>query len=175
MIAFLLPSDSEASTALSQIRAQQLGANSYSSNSLSRESTYSVTGVPGSYAATYRPPAKDAGSVPSLAVTVFRHGRVVAVSEAASVGSTAAPAATTLTVREYSNLGRVGGDFTLSVTRYPVVASILWVVGAVVLAAIVALGPIARRRRAERRQRAYEEEMAHRVVVGKQVIAKHRR
>jgi hypothetical protein len=175
VIAFLLPSASAANTALSQIRAQQLAAGSYSSNSLTRASTYAVPGVPGSYAAIYRPPAKDAGSVPSLAVTLFRYGRVVAVSEAASPGSTAQPAANTMTRSEYSNLRHLGTGFSLSVTRYPVVATTLWAVAAVVLAAIVALVPVARRRRAQRRQRAYEEEMAHRVVVGKQVIVKHRR
>ena len=113
--------------------------------------------------------------MPSLTVTVFRNGRVVAVSEAASVGSTATPAANTLTVAEYGNLRRLGGNSTLSVTRYPVGSTILWVVGAMVLAVIAALGPVAWRRRAQRRRRAYEEEMAHRVVVGKQVIVKHRR
>jgi hypothetical protein len=174
IIAFLLPSESDARTALSQIRAQQLGADSYSSNSLSRASTYAVPGVPGSYAAVYRPSAKDAGS-PSLAVTVFRYGRVVAVSEAASPGSTAQSAANTMTTGEYGNLRRVGTGFSLSVTRYPVVATSLWIVGAVVLAAIAAMAPVARRRRALRRLRADEQEMAHRVVIGKQVIVKHRR
>jgi hypothetical protein len=174
-VAFLLPSDSVAATALSQIRSQQLAAGSYSSNSLTRDSTYAVPGVPGSYAAIYRPAAKDAKSVPSLAVTVFRYGRVVAVDEAASVGSTAQPAANTITVGELQNLRRQGTGFSLSVTRYPVVATTLWWVAAVVLAALAALVPVARRRRAQRRQRAEEEELAHRVVVGKQVIVKHRR
>jgi hypothetical protein len=175
IIAFLLPSDSAASAALSQIRAQQLAAGSYSSNSLTRVSTSAVPGVPGSYAATYRPLANDGASVPSLAVTVFRYGRVVAVSEAASPGSTAGPAAKTITTGEYGNLRRLGAGFSLSVTRYPVVATTLWIVAAVVLSAMAALVPLARRRRAQRRQRAYEEEMAHRVVVGKRVIVKHRR
>jgi hypothetical protein len=175
IVAFLLPSDSDARTAMSQIRAQQLAAGSHSSNSLTRQSTYAVSGVPGSYAAVYRPPAKDAGSLPSLGITVFRSGRVVAVSEAISTGSSARPAADTITRAEYANLLRVGPGFSLSVTRYPVVATTLWVVGAIVLAAIAALAPIARRRRAVRRKQAYEEEMAHRVIVGKQVIVKHRR
>jgi hypothetical protein len=173
-IAFLLPNESDASTALSQIRAQQLGTDSYASNSLTRAATYAVPGVPGSYAAIYRPPAKDAGS-PTLAVTALRYGRVVAVSEAASQGSTAQAAANTITAREYSNLRRLGAGFTLSVTRYPFVATTLWIVGAVVLAAVAALGPVAWRRRAQRRRRADEEEMVHRVVVGKRVIVKHRR
>jgi hypothetical protein len=175
IIAFLLPSDSVASTALSQIQAQQLAAGSYSSNSLARTSTYSVPSVPGSYAATYRPQAKDTGSVPSLAVTAFRYGRVVAVSEAASLGSTTQPAANTITMGEYGNLRRLGTGFSLSVTRYPIVATTLWVVAAVVLAAMAALVPVARRRRAQRRQRAYEDERAHQVIVGNRVIVKHRR
>ena len=175
VIAFLLPSDSAASTALSQIKGQQLAAGSYSSNSLTRASTYAVPGVPGSYAAIYRPAAKNAGSLSTLAVTVFRYGRVVAVSEAAAPGSTAQPDANTITVGEYGNLRRVESGFSLSVTRYPAVATTLWVVAAAALAATVALVPVARRRRAQRRQRAYDDEMAHRVIVGKQVIVKHRR
>jgi hypothetical protein len=175
IIAFLLPNDTVASTALSQIRAQQLAAGSYSANSLTRESSYAVAGVPGSSAAIYRPQAKDAASVPGLAVTVFRYGRVVAVSEAVSVGSTAQPASDSITVNEYRNLRRLGAHFSLSVTRYPAVATTLWAVAAVLLAAIAALVPIERRRRAQRLQRADEEEMAHRVVVGNQVILKHRR
>jgi hypothetical protein len=175
VVAFLLPSDSAATTALSQIRAQQFAAGSYSANSLTRTSTYAVPGVPGSYAAVYRPAAKDVGSVPSLAVTVFRYGNVVAVSEAAASGSTAQPDASVITAGEYGNLRRLGAGFSLSVTRYPVVATTLWVAAAVVLAALAALVPVAWRRRSQRRQRAYQEEMDHRVVVGKQVIVKHRR
>jgi hypothetical protein len=174
-IAFLLPSDSTATTALAQIRTQQLAVGSYSSSSLTRTSTYTVAGVPGSYASVYAPSAKAAGSAPGLVATAFRYGRVVAVSEVASSNATARPDADTMTTGEYANLRHLGTGFSLSVTRRPVVATALWAASAGVLAAIAALVPVVRRRRAQRRRQAYEAEMASRVVIGARVIVKHRR
>ena len=175
MIAILFPTDAEAVTGLAQIRTQQLAAGSYSSNALTRASTYVVAGVPGSSASVYRPSSKQAGSPPDLAVTAFRYGRVVAVSEVANTAAVAPRDVNTLTTGEYANLRQVGTGFGLTVTRRPVVATSLWAAGAVVLAAAAALGPVVRRRRRQKRQRAYEQEMASRVIVGRQVIVKHRR
>ena len=174
-VAFLLPSDATADTALSQLATQQLAAGSYSSDSLTRASTYSVAGVPGSTGALFQPPAKSSATMPSLAVIVFRYGNVVALSEAAIPGASAQSDATTVAQADYANLRHVGSGFSLSVTRYPAVATTLWAVGTVFVAALAALLPVARRRLADRRRRAYEEEMAHRVVVGNKVIVKHRR
>jgi hypothetical protein len=175
MVAFLLPNDSSATTALGQAQAQQLSPTSFSSNGLTRTSTFAVAGVPQSYGAVYQPSSKAAGSPPGLAVTVFRYGKVVVLSDVASSKSSDQTAAEAMATGEYSHLRQLGSGFSLSVTRRPVVPTVLWVVGAVVLAAIAALTPVVRRRRAQKRRRAYEEEMAHRVVVGRQVIVKHRR
>ena len=175
MIAILFPTEAEAETGLAQIRTQQLAAGSYASNALTRASTSAVAGVPASYVSVYRPSTKQAGSQPNLAVTAFRYGRVVAVSEVANTASVAPRDVNTITTGEYANLRGLGTGFGLSVTRRPVVATSLWAAGAVVLAAAAALGPVLRRRRREKRQRAYEQEMANRVVVGRQVIVKHRR
>ena len=175
IVAFLLPNDSSASTALAQARAQQLTPISFSSNGLTRTSTFAVAGVPRSYGAVYQPSSKATGSPPGLAVTVFRYGKVVVLSDVASSQSSDQAAAEAVAAGEYSHLRQLGSGFSLSVTRRPVVPTVLWVVGAVVLAAMAALTPVIRRRRAEKRRRAYEEEMAHRVIVGRQVIVKHRR
>jgi hypothetical protein len=175
VIAFLLPSNSTATTTLAQIRTQQLAAGSYSSNSLTRTSTYSVTGVPGSYAAAYAPSSKGAGAPPGLTVTAFRYGRVVAVTEVATSDSTARANADTITRGEYANLRHLGTGFSLSVTRRPVVATTLWAAGAIVLAALTALAPVWLRRRARRRRQAYEDEMASRTIIGERVIVKRRR
>jgi hypothetical protein len=134
-----------------------------------------VDAVPGSAGAQYAPSSQGGASQPGLAVTVFRYGRVVALSDVASSKTTERAAVDALTTAEYANLRHLGSGVGLSVTRRPVVATVLWVVGAVVLAAIFALGPVFRRRRADERQRAYEEELANQVVVGRRVIVKHRR
>ncbi len=175
MIAILFPTEAAAATGLAQIRSQQLAAGSYSSNALTRASTSVVAGVPGSYASVYRPSSKQAGAQPDLAVTAFRYGRVVAVSEVANTEAIAPRDVNTVTTGEYANLRRLGTGFGLTVTRRPVMATSLWAAGAIVLAAAAALGPVVRRRRRQNRQRAYEQEMSSRVIVGRQVIVKHRR
>jgi hypothetical protein len=175
IVAFLLPNDSVATTSLAQARAQQLTPTSFSSNGLTRSSTFTVPSIPGSYGAVYQPSSKAAGAPPGLAVTVFRYGKVVVLSDVASSKSTDQAVAETLATSEYLHLRQLGSGFSLSVTRRPVGPTVLWVVGAVLLAAIAALTPVIRRRRAEKRRRAYEEELAHQVIVGRQVIVKHRR
>ena len=175
VIAFLLPTPAAAGTALKQITAQQLAAGSYSSDQLARVSTFALPGVPGSAGSLYKPTAK-AGGPPGLAVTAFRSGRVVAVSEVADTDSTAVQADTVkLSATEAARLRALGPDFSLQQTVNPVVPTVLWGVGSVLLALLVALIPLERHRRALQRQRAYEAEMANKVVVGRQLIAKHRR
>jgi hypothetical protein len=173
-VAFLLPSAAQAAATVPQVATGQLGAASYASNGLTRRSTFTVGGVPGSMGALYTPTAKSKTPVPSLVITEFRYGRVVAMTELQSVAQTQA-AATTATLNEYTHLRQVESGFTLKVTNRPVVASALWAAAAVGLAAIAAFGPIAWSRMAARRRRRIEEELANRVVVRGQVITKRRR
>jgi hypothetical protein len=175
IVAFLLPSDAAAASTFIQLRTQQLGTGSFSSSGLRRTATFTVAAVPGSAGAEYAPPPKASAAVPGLAVTVLRYGKAVALIDASTSNSTDKAAVSAVTASEYTNLHRLGSGFTLSVTRRPGVATGLWVAGAVVVAAIAALGPAVRRRRAEKRQRAYDELMANRVTVGRRVIVKHRR
>ncbi len=175
IVAFLLPSKATAATIFSELKAQQLSAGSFSSSGLARKSTFTVAGVPGSSGAVYAPASKAGASVPGLAVTVLQSGRVVALSDAATSNATDKASVNAVTVAEFDHLRRLGSGTTLSVTRRPVVASGLWVAGAVVVAAIAALAPVVRRRRAERRCLAYEEMVANQVIVGRRVIVKHRR
>jgi hypothetical protein len=175
IVAFLLPSNATAATVVSELKAQQLSAGSFSSSGLTRTSTFTVAGVPDSSGAVYAPASKAGASVPGLAVTVLRSGRVVALSDAATSNSTDQASVDKVTVAEYDHLHNLGSGFTLSVTRRPVVATWLWVAGALVLATIAALAPVVRRRRAERRRLAHEEMAANQVIVGRRVIVKHRR
>jgi hypothetical protein len=173
IVAFLLPNDATAATAFAQLRTQQLAAGSFSANGLTRASTFTVAGVPGSSGALYAPASGVAG--PGLGVTVFQYGKVVALIDAATSNSTNKAAVESVTAAESGHLRQLGPGFSLSVIRRPGVATGLWVGGAVVVAAIVALTPVLRRRRAEKRRRAYEEMMASRVMVGRRAVVKHRR
>jgi hypothetical protein len=85
------------------------------------------------------------------------------------------PDSITLAVNQYAQLRQVEPGFTLSVTDYPLWASVLWGAGAVVAAALAAFTPILWRRRAEKRRLAHQAELASRVVVAGKVIVKHRR
>jgi hypothetical protein len=173
VIVYLLPSTAQAEAALPQLRAQQAAAGSYTSQGFSRRSTYTVGAVPGSSGATYTPTSKSSGTG-ELGVTTFRYGRVVAAVEVFAPSGTEADAAT-MTTSEYNLLKRVEPGFTLKKVTRPVLASSLWIVGALVLALIVALTPGFRSWRAERRQRRIDEELSHIVVVRGQTISKHRR
>ena len=179
VIAFLLPDAASAAATGKQVATQQLAAGSYAADSLRRSSTFTVAGVPGSQGAVYVPAAKTAGGPPGLAVTVFRSGRVVAVTEVAGAPSGSGSAAgtgdaSTVARTELARLQAAGPGFGLEVTRYPALATALWAAAAVVLAALAALGPVAARRRADRRRAAHEAELANRVQVGNRVITKRR-
>lgn len=172
VVAFLLPDEQSAKAAVTQLNKQQLAANANSSNSLKRTETFTVPGVPGSAGAVFSPSSK---TQPTLSTALLRYGRVVSLTEVIGSASAAKPDSVTLAVNEYANLRQVEPGFTLSVTRYPLVATVLWGARAGVLALLAAFGPILWRRRAEKRRLAYETELANRVVVGGKVIVKHRR
>lgn len=175
VIAFLLPSDSAASSTLGEIRSHQLASGAYSSNSMSRTSTFAVAGVPGSHGSVFSPDAKAPKGTPTLSVVALQAGRLVAVEEVIGTSSNAKPWSQQLASAEYAHLRGAEPGFTLSVTRYPLVATIVWAAGAVVLAAIAALAPLLWARRRDKRRRQWEEEMASQVVVGGKLIVKHRR
>jgi hypothetical protein len=173
IIVYLLPSPTQAEAALPQLRAQQEAAGSYTSQGFSRRSTYTVGAVPGSSGATYTPTSRSSGTG-ELGVTTFRYGRVAGAVEVFAPSGTEADASTMAT-SEYNLLKRVEPGFTLKKVTRPVLASSLWIVGALLVALVVALTPALRRGRAERRQRRIDEELSHIVVVRGQTISKHRR
>jgi hypothetical protein len=174
VLVFLLPTAAQAEAALPQVRAQQAAAGSYTSEGLTRRTTYTVSSVPGSSGANYTSTSKGSGLGTDLSIATFRYGRVVGAVEV--VGSSATQAdSSTIAANEYDLLRRVEPGFTLKKVTRPVLASSLWVAAAVLLAAVAALTPAARRRLADRRQKRIEQELSHRVVVKGQTISKHRR
>jgi hypothetical protein len=174
VLVFLLPTTAQAAATLPAVRAQQAAVGTYTSQGLTRRATFTLTGVAGSAGASYTPTSKTAPSLGDLSIATFRYGRVVAAVEVVAPSSTQGDT-TTIAGREYDLLRRVEPGFTLTKVTRPVLASSLWLAGAVLLAAIVALAPAARRRMAARRQRRIDEELSHMVVVKGQTISKHRR
>ena len=172
VVAILFPNQSDATTAMTQLSDQQLSAKANSANSLTRTATFTVPGVPGSAGSVFSPSSKTG---PTLSTALFRQGRVLSLTQVVSSAATAKPDSIKLTVNQYANLHQVEPGFTLSGTDYPVLPSTLWGAGAVALAALAAFSPVLWRRRAEKRQLAYEAELASRVVVGGMVITKRRR
>ena len=172
VVAILFPDQSDAMTAMTQLSNKQLSAKANSANSLTRTDIFTVPGVPGSAGSVFSPSSKIE---PTLSTALFRQGRVLSLTQVISSAATAKPDSIKLAVNQYANLRKVEPGFTLSVTDYPLVPSVLWGAGAVVLAALAAFSPTLWRRRAERRRLAYEAEVASRVVVGGMVITKRRR
>jgi hypothetical protein len=172
VVAVLLPNESDAMAVMTELSKKQLSAKANSADSLTRTATFTVPGVPGSAGSVFSSPSKTG---PTLSTALFRQGRVVSLTQVISSAETAKPDSIKLTVNQYANLRKVEPGFTLSVTDYPLVPSVLWGLGAVALAALAAFSPFLWRRRAERRRLAYEAELASRVVVGGMVIAKRRR
>lgn len=173
VVAFLLPDAAGTKGTASEFEAHQLGATSYAANGLHRQHAGAVVGIPGSHAATFVPSAKAPKGTPSLALTELHYGRVVAVTEAIGTAAVVGNEASALATREYALLQRQHGQVDLAVTEYPLGGTIGWAVGAIFLSAAFAFLPVAWRRRRDRRRRAYEEEMANRIVVKGQVIVKH--
>lgn len=170
---FLLPDDAQATTALSQLRRDELGPRSYASDSLAQRSTFTMSGVPGSTGSVYAPTSKTA--TPSwLSVTSFRDGRVVALAEVAEATPSQA-AATKMASIEYAHLRDIEPGFSLEVVTRSLPVTIVWAVGAALLAALAALGPVGWRRRAQRRAREREEELARLAAAPAHHIVKRRR
>ena len=174
VLMFLLPSTAQAQATLPEVRAQQAAAGTYTAEGLTRHATYTVAGVPGSAGASYTPTSKSGGSLGNLSIATFRYGRVVAAVEVVAPSNSQADA-TTIAASESNLLRRVEPGFTMTKVTRPVLASSLWIAGALLAAAIAALAPAGRRRLAARRQRRIDEELSHMVVVRGQTISKHRR
>jgi hypothetical protein len=168
---FFFPNAAEAQTGLGQLEGQQLSATAFRSSGLSRESTFTVVGVPGSTGSVYGIP--KAPTQPTVALVAYRDGRTVVLDEVFTTTPTRVPAST-LATNEYRHLASVLPGFSLKYTIYPAVATTLWAAGAVALAALAALAPAGWRWQRRRRQRRLDAELASRVVVGGQVIHKRR-
>lgn len=173
VLVFLLPTPAQAASTMAQTEKQQLAVNSYASAKYTRRSTFSVKGIPGSVGALYDTAAPAPGNPAQLAVTLFRVGRAVGVTEA-GVGAGAQPTATTMARSEHARLAAAEPHFTFTVVTRSLPLTVVWAVAAVVLALLAALGPYGWRRRSRRLEQRRQEELANQVIVGSQVITKRR-
>ncbi len=173
LIAVLLPTDADAQQVMGELKTQQLSANAYASESLSRSSTFVVPGIPGSNGSFYAP-TKKATNPDSLAAVVFRTGNVVGVAEGIKAKGAVADAKTAA-VMEFKHLEAVAPGFTLKTVTRPALASGLWIGGSVVVALVAGGGPVLARRIRRRRQRRRQEELDRMIVVRGQTITKRRR
>jgi hypothetical protein len=191
VVAFLLPTDADASTVLGALNKLELGAKSQSASSLKRAKAFTMPGLAGSQGSIFAP-AKATKTPADLVLASYRQGNVVVFvntvrgGEDSAVGALAQAQATALSQSESKLLAKVEPGFTLvdvtakayttpSFTHYPQVASIVWVAGGVVVALLAGVGPwwVARARR--RRQERLQAELNRLIVVRGQTITKYRR
>lgn len=170
-----LPTTSDAAAVQKQAVATDLAASSYkSAGGYSLERRFDVGGVPGAQAAVYGPASSKSTQGQGVAVVVFPEGRYVVTDYVQMTSATQAQAeASSLTEAEDLHLRQAGPGFTLSVTHWPLEASLVFAGVTVALAALVVLVPLgvirARRRRQSARQAA-----ARRAVQGRgRKIARH--
>lgn len=173
VVAILLPTRAEAATTLAQFSKQQLGAASYKADSLTRTATFTVGGVPASAGSVYATPA-SAGPATELGVAAFSSGRVVSIVQVLNPSNTQ-PDATAVIRAEYGHLRTVEPSFTLKRVTHPMVATILWIVGGVLVLLLAVGGPWAWRAIGAWRRRREQERLDHLVQIGGQVITKRRR
>ncbi len=176
----LLPSASQASTARSQGVKSFLAANSYVSASApySFHARFAVTGVPGADGAAYTPGNKT--NKESQAVVIERVGRVVALVLVQQSGgiATAERSAVAAAQAEYRRLVAVTPGFTLEASRWPVTATAVYSVAALLVVAApvavpVLVGRARRRRRAARLASARRQVLSRGGKIARRQSARH--
>lgn len=161
VVAFAMPSAAAAQRLLVQFVSTELSANAEASASLHRVSTGPVPAIPGSSGALFMGSSPAAGS-PDLAVVAFRVGTAVAVTEVVTVSGTQAEARS-MAMAQYQHLRAVEPSFTLAVVDHPLLATLVWVVGAVIVTLVVALGPLVFGRFRRRREQLRQEDLDRQV------------
>ncbi len=173
VVTFLLPDAPTASTVRSQLATSQLSPTAFSQSGLVRTGQWAPAGIAGAAGSLYGP-AKGATGPGQVGVTVWQEGRVVALVEVLLASGSPRADATTAAHAEAALLRTAVPGFTLSVTRHPMVASVLWLVGTAAALLLVAGGPVAFRRRRDRRALRLQEELARTIHVRGATIVRKR-
>ena len=154
LIVSVLPSARNASKVQSQAKSTYLGQQSLKSASYNYVGPVAIPGVPGATATLF----SSSSNNPPLVVVAFQRGRAQATAFVGVAGPTASVESTARSVASsaYKHLNKVLPGFTLTRTRWPFVASIVYWVVAVAVLAVAVLVPWLRRRVTERRRLAAE-------------------
>lgn len=186
LVVFLLPTPAQAQSVVNQVTKMELSATAQSANSLDRSATFTVPGVTESAGSVFVP-KKPTKTSQDLAVSIWRQGSVVSFVQAAKTTTTAAGAneardqVISVSKAQAQHVSKVEPGFTLielvrpAGTDYPTTASIVWIVGSVVVALLAAVGPIVYGRARRRRQERLQAELDRMIVVRGQTITKRRR
>ncbi|MCU4184855.1 hypothetical protein K6U06_10835 [Acidiferrimicrobium sp. IK] len=173
IVTFLLPDVATATKARTQLVASQLSAGALSSSGFTRSAQFTPPGVANAAGSVFSP-GKGGTPAGQAALVVAQQGRVVTLVEVALTAGSPQADATTATQAEAAHLRSVEPGFTLSVTRNPTTATIVWAAGSLVVLLIVAGGPLLWRRRKERQERRLQEELARTIRVGGSTIVRKR-
>jgi hypothetical protein len=173
LLASLLPSGSDANAVQAEAAKSYLAAASFKSESFTSEARLSVPSVAGAEAATFAPTSSKVHE--GLGVVEFRvdHIVVVVIVAQQSTPAAAGASAVSLANAEYEHLRQLGSGFSLTVTTWPLVASLIYggVTLAIVAGLLLAPATVGRGRR---RRVLAREEAARRELRGRgRKIAKH--
>jgi hypothetical protein len=167
-----LPSTADAAAVAKQATTTYLAPTSFKTDSYTLLGRLTVPGVPAAAGASFGPaPSKG---TERLSVATFQDGRFVVVDYVQQSGADkASAAAVALAQAESARLKTVGSGFTLRVTSWPLVASLIYAGVAVAIAVLVIVVPLGLAR-SRRHQRLARQAMARRAVQGRgHKIAKH--
>jgi len=135
VLASLLPSEADANSVLTEADSMYLTSKSVPQQGYTFKGPFAVPGVPGAHSAQFS--TTTSGQFP-LGVVVFRVKQVVVVTFAQQTTEPAATAsAVAISAAEYQHLVKVAPGFSLVRTTRPLVASIVYALGAVVAAVAV--------------------------------------
>ncbi|HUZ09171.1 MAG TPA: hypothetical protein VMU76_03290 [Acidimicrobiales bacterium] len=176
VLADLLPTDAAAGKVRTEAAKADLGAGSFSSAKFTLRSHFGVAGVPGAAGSAYSVPESSTSTGGDAYTIVSRFDRVVVseLVESAANGLTQADAVS-IARSEYSLLQQVEPGFTMQVTTRPFRPSIIYGAVTLALVALVLVLPgIVRRRRAARHLRQAERARYQYRARGRRAVRRHR-
>lgn len=176
LLADLLPTHADARKVRAEAAKLDLAPDAFSSNHFTFLSHFSVPGVPGAVGSAYSVPASSTSTGGSASTVVFRFNRVV-VSELVETGtkSLTKPDVVSVARSEYSLLQQVEPGFSMQVTTRPTGSSIVYGIVSLVLVALVLVVPsIVRRRRAVRHHRRADRARYQYRARGRRVVRRQR-
>jgi hypothetical protein len=176
VLAVWVPTAATAGTTLNQAASSYLGKTSYTTDTYTYQGPLGGSGVPGARGAYYQAKATKTMPATTLAVTIFRQGRVVVVVDTLALKSTQARNDNVSLARaQAGHLATVLPGFTLVRTTRPPLATALFAAGTVAVAVcswfIFSLVARIRRRRQLRRAARARYEVQ---VRGQKIVKRHR-